>query len=126
MLSPEIAIDHKTAQQHPDGHEPHPLAPTPANKQLYISGPTLRDEFENLARAKAPGCSGWTEDLLAQACLNDRVAENLAAMVRDIINNEVPPAIREMIATCRLVGIPKPGPTETEIGVRPIAVAESV
>jgi len=104
---------------HPSGAVPEPMPHTaPA---LYIGPDIIRSECKRLARAKAPGCSGWTEDLLEQAVANDVVAEAIAAMVKDIVNNNLPTDIRDIIVTNRLVGIPK-----VPTGIRPIAIAEAI
>jgi hypothetical protein len=126
--SPSVpAIDPNTAiaklrELHPDGHEPNPLPATVNQRRLYVSGEVVREECEKLAKAKSPGCSGWTEDLLAQALRNPTSAENFAAMLTDVLNNEVSVTVRDILVTNRLVGIPKPG---TTVAVRPIAISEA-
>ena len=104
---------------HPEGSPVTPLPKT--DNIMFVDGDLLAQTCRHLSRGRAPGCSGWTEELLATACANQTAAENLAAMVTDIVNDNLPREIRDMLTTSRLVAIPKK-PT----GVRPIAIAEAV
>jgi hypothetical protein len=68
-LDPDAAIT-KLRALHPDGHAPNPLQAPAGQRRIYISGEIVREECDKLAKAKSPGCSGWTEDLLAKALRN--------------------------------------------------------
>ena len=111
--------------------ELHRLHPAPGvsggTTRLPIEHPVLNlsaDEFAHqaarLCRGRAPGASGWTDELVAAAARSDpHAAQLMANVVIDILNDESPEVNKEL-SMSRLVGIPKPEKT----GVRPIGIGE--
>ena len=60
------------------------------------------------ANLKAPGPSGWTEELLLLACRSSaQVLDELSAILADILAGKVGPAARQLLCACRIVAIPK-------------------
>ena len=104
---------------HPDGPQLRPLPPAPLQQ---VCSDEVVEVLSRLAAGKTAGNSGWTEELLRDACqVNAGAAASVAALVSDAINNVLPPAARDALAAARLVGIPK-----TSGGTRPIAIAECI
>lgn len=100
-------------------------------KIAKIEADDLIKIIRNGCDGRAPGPSGWTEELLLAACTNEQFKNALTIFIRDIINNDVTEHTRTMLTSCRLFGIQKPtkqnqgGETKAaEIKVRPIAVGE--
>jgi hypothetical protein len=91
------------------------------NPVLEFSAEEFVHQAARLCRGRAPGASGWTEELLTAAARNDnQAAQLLANVVVDIMNDDSPEVNRE-ISLCRLCGIPKPDkPGE----VRPLGLGE--
>jgi hypothetical protein len=106
-------------------HPPEPQANRPACPnagKFVVTQSSFLEVAQRMARARSPGLSGWTEDLLLQAAKHSsRVAAALGAMTADIINNEVPSDVRLRLIACRLIGIPKANGK-----IRPIGVAEAI
>jgi hypothetical protein len=87
---------------------------------LNISADEFAHQAARLCRGRAPGASGWTEELVAAAARSDtNAAQLMANIVVDILNDESPEVNKEL-SMSRLVGIPKP----EKIGVRPIGIGE--
>ena len=77
---------------------------------------------QRLCRGRAPGVSGWTEELVAAAALgDDKAAELMAKVVTDVLNDDCPEVTRELTIS-RLIGIPKDTPGD----VRPIGIGEAL
>jgi hypothetical protein len=77
---------------HPTGANPPKLPPS---RRLYITGDEFHKFANRLAKGKAPGVSGWSEDLLSQISLDPRAADILALMVMDDLQQ------RRLPRTCR-------------------------
>jgi hypothetical protein len=103
---------------HPQSPLPQPL-PTPPTTVLAITEDEVLDTLRRSRRGKAPGPSGWTEELLLIACDSPVARRNLVALVADIANGNISRDAAAALRRCRLVGIPK-----KDGGIRPIAVGE--
>ena len=71
--------------------------------------------------AKAPGLSGWTEELLLAAVATPGGALAVTHMVLCILNNDIDEDLAALLRAARLIAIPKP-----KGGVRPISVGEAI
>ena len=94
-----------------------------ARRVLVVSADELIKQACSLCRGRSPGVSGWTEELIAAAALGDqRAAIEMAAVVTDLVNDDVPEVGRELTMS-RLIAIPKPNkPNEA----RPIGIGEAL
>ncbi len=100
---------------HPAEDAPPPLPHVAVNG---LFGDDLLTLCQRARKGKAPGPSGWTEELLAQALRHSPSARhNMAAMMTDVLNGDVDPAVAVLYRRCRLVPIGKVGG-----GVRPLAI----
>ena len=119
----------------------HPKEDTP-HDELRIRNPDGSDlgptyphiDPSVVASALAKGCSGaaagrtgWTEELLLVVARDTVLARDFAALVCDIINNDISERNRDRLTSCRLNALPKPKKEEeAEHGIRPIAVGEAL
>ena len=103
---------------HPAEDAPLPLPHVAVNG---LSGDELLAVCSKACKGKAPGPSGWTEELLAKALRHSPSARhNMAAIMTDVLNGAVDPAVAVLLRRCRLVPIGKPSG-----GVRPLAIGEA-
>ncbi len=77
----------------------------------------LLDQSDNGTSA---GPSGWGGNMLAVLVQSDICRLGVIALLRDIINGELPDDARQLLLTSRLVALTKPNSD----GYRPIAVGE--
>jgi hypothetical protein len=77
-----------------------------------------------LCRGAAAGRTGWTEELLLPIAQDKLTRVDFAAIIRDIANNNIDPAIRARLTQCRGLALPKPWKDGKPGGVRPIAIGE--
>ena len=97
--------------------------PTPPQDLALIAvcPKRLLQTMSKQSRGRAPGPSGWTEDLLFQSAMeSEEVLAAMAAMIRDICNGDVSPAMRQIITASRLIT-----PAQNN-KLRPIAIGEAV
>lgn len=105
------------------------LHPEPTLPQVFVPQGTplididpkkLQKIVENGCSMRAPGPTGWTEELLRDAIRgSSHFASTFARIIKRIINNEVGEHVRDLLTNCRLVAIGKP-----DGGVRPLAIGE--
>lgn len=106
---------------HPQAALPPPPPTDETAGVIDVDGATAKFVLKKLCRGKAPGPSGWTEELLAAALADSYCEEALVTMLSDILNGEVPVASRNALATSRLIALPKP-----DGKIRPVAIGEAV
>ncbi len=106
---------------HPAGVRPSPTRPTPPPSLLGVDPAAFKIFVSRGRKAKAPGPSGWTEELLWVACGHPTVACNVRQMCLDAANGDVDEAVSDLLRASRLVAIPK-----RDGGVRPLAVGEAL
>ena len=109
----------------------HPLPPptSTAIPTMPTSAPlTVLEDDEHLRRllrradnGTAAGPSGWTGNMLSSLAQSDICRLGILALLRDIINGDVPDEARELLLASRLVALSKPNG-----GCRPIAVGEQL
>jgi hypothetical protein len=109
----------KLISLHPRSKKAIPSMPSGNHDGVSVSMKALRDTVAVLCAASAPGPSGFTEELLQAAIMDDQVASIVSIMLRDIQNNKVHSTIREFLTTCRLIAAGKENG-----GVRPITIGE--
>ena len=100
----------------------HPLSPLPIcerPRSLPILSKEIAPAIKRMRRAKAPGPSGWTEELLATLPMTGPIGEGLRAMLTDIATGALPKDVRRLLAASTLIALPKPNGK-----VRPIAMGE--
>ena len=73
-----------------------------------------------IARGAAAGPSGWTGELLLPLIRDKSCLEGLGALVLDISNNLLDAHSRQLLTSCLLLAIPKPGSDVP----RPLAIGE--
>jgi hypothetical protein len=109
--------------------ELHPEAPPidisgikiPETPFLAVCHDKLLLTMKKHCGGKAPGISGWTEELILESLEVDDNLPAFASMIKDILNGNLSQDVRNLIAASRLVAIPKKGG-----GVRPVAVGEAL
>ena len=123
-------VDMRTEAAQQDMLRLHPLPqPTSAIPAMPASAPptVLEDDehFRRLIRradnGTAAGPSGWTGGMLSPLAESDLCRLGVLALLRDIINGELPDEARELLLASRLVALSKPSG-----GCRPIAVGEQL
>lgn len=108
-------------QLHPKSSMNTPLLAPTEPALISVCPKRLLQVLIKQAKGRAPGPSGWTEDLFAQAALeSEEILAALASMIRDVCNAEVSRPIREIITASRLI-------TPCNSGkIRPIAIGEAI
>ena len=105
-------------------HPPEPpcgAIPTPGPVVIAITPEELAKWAKRHARGGASDIFGWSDGLLAQCLENTEVASCFVDVYLHIANNQVGELVRDSLASCILIGIPKF--TDEEVtGVRPIAI----
>lgn len=115
-------IDERVRQLHPQGATPTVPRDTGAH-WLSVETKTLLEVIRGSASGKAPGPSGWTEDLLLQAVVADpSLLDALASMLLDILNNTISSEIRDLLSASRFIPIWSPEKGK----LRPIAIGEAI
>lgn len=109
------------AKLHPVGPQPQASRPQPEPTLLAIDMLSLKQTLCRSKKAKAPGVSGWTEELLWIASQSPVVRSALSDMLIDAANGDVSPTILRLLRASRLVAIPK-----SANAVRPLAVGEAI
>jgi hypothetical protein len=109
----------------------HPLPIIPPHVDITpvdIDTKLIGDVIKNLADGKAPGPSGWTEDLLLQLWQDDsHCQEIIAALVRDVVWGVIPVETHSAFRHKRFVGIEKAiASSVTSIQMRPIGINEAL
>lgn len=117
---PENPLD-KLRELHPDGR--HVLFPPQSEASLiHVAPDRLIQILKKAASGKAPGPSGWTEELLLSAVKNEKNLAPLCAIVADMANNRIGDKVLvSSLISCRLVAIGKQNG-----GIRPIALIDTV
>ena len=117
---PENAKELLAALHPPTSMTEPPVKPS-EEAIITVSKDKLLEVMRKLAKMKSPGPSGWTEDLLWQACnASEEALQLVSVMIRDIINNTIPPDVEELIIACRLIPIPK------QTKIRPVTIPEAI
>jgi hypothetical protein len=99
-----------------------PTAPIGTSTHFAAANITADEVFNAIVShrdGKAPGPSGWTEELLFHACACPTTKRAVTAIISDIANNRVSSTVARRLRQCRLVALGKEGG-----GLRPIAVGE--
>ncbi|MGH2639816.1 MAG: reverse transcriptase domain-containing protein, partial [Rhabdochlamydiaceae bacterium] len=125
LLRTENSTDLKTAAEamldlHPSAPLPHlpPIRPT----QLVAVDPEVLERLLYTSRGlKAPGVSGWTEELLYALRKNPKSWSFLVFFVEQILNGTVPSHVAATLRRCRLVPLRK-----QDGGFRPVAIGETI
>ena len=104
---------------HPTGTSFPASPPQPPQNFVALEVEDVRKAVAKACSGKSPGPSGWTEELLRDACSFPVVAQAITAMLADIMAGNVSANVRDLLTDCALIGIPKP-----DGSVRPIAMGE--
>ena len=104
----------------------HPSCPSqlpqcPADAQeADVDLDWMANEMAASDTGAAPGLSGWGSNMLSVLATNTHCVTALALILKHIINNTMPPAVRTLLTTARLVSLVK----DDRGGRRPVAVGE--
>jgi hypothetical protein len=97
-----------------------PRLPADADQVILEDGEDMRRIIRSIDNGAAAGPSGWGGGLLAVLVESDICRLGIIALLKDILNGNIPDAARPYLLASRLVAITKP---ESDI-LRPIAVGE--
>ena len=81
--------------------------PQPPQTFVALDVDDVRKALAKACSGKSPGPSGWTEELLRDACSLPVVAQAITAMLADIMAGNVSSTVRDLLTDCSLIGIPK-------------------
>ena len=98
-----------------------PTMPTSALPIVLEDDEHLRRLIRRADNGTAAGPSGWTGNMLSSLAQSDICRLGILALLRDVINGELPEEARDMLLASRLVALSKPTG-----GCRPIAVGEQL
>ena len=105
---------------HPDGKDPDVVLPQLGFFTALFDVDDVRAHVHRrIPAGSAPGPSGWTEEMLDDALVDDNFAHGFMVLLRDICNGRVSAGSARVLSASALVGIPKP-----DGGTRPIALGE--
>jgi hypothetical protein len=105
---------------HPLCTTPIPSAPRTTCHVVVEAGLQFGKFIQRLVNGTSPGPSGWTYDLLAQACDGmPQTLEAVATLIQQICNGTLPIGLRDYLLPSNLIPLSKPNG-----GIRPIAVGE--
>jgi hypothetical protein len=108
----------------------HPLPPSTSSIPAMppSAPPTVLEDDEHLQRlirrsdnGTAAGPSGWCGNMLSSLAQSDICRLGILALLRDIINGDLPDEAREVLLASRLIALSKPNGS-----CRPIAVGEQL
>ncbi len=114
-------IAERARKLHPEGEDLNLPAPFDSD-WIAVDDSLVHKVLRESATLKAPGPTGWTEDLLLQCAKEARCKAAFAAMARDILAGDVPAEIREVITSSRFVAIYD----KERDKLRPVAVGEAI
>jgi len=93
---------------------------SPSGQTFVVTPEMVLEHLRRLTGGKAPGPSGWTEELLLQVAGDNDNAIGIAFVVQQIIDG-VAPNSEGLLTDAVLIGIPKPNGS-----IRPIAMGEVI
>ena len=97
-----------------------PRLPADAEQLILEDGDDIKRIIRSSDNGSAAGPSGWTGGLLAALVESDLCRLGIVALLKDILNGNIPDAARQYLLASRLVAITKPDSDS----LRPIAVGE--
>jgi hypothetical protein len=97
-----------------------PRLPADADQVILQDGEEIKRIIRNSDNGAAAGPSGWGGGLLAALVESDICRLGINALLKDILNGNLPDAARQYLLASRLVAITKPDSDS----LRPIAVGE--
>jgi hypothetical protein len=97
-----------------------PRLPADADQLILEDGEEMKRIIRSSDNGAAAGPSGWTGGLLAALVESDLCRLGIVALLKDILNGNIPDAARPYLLASRLVAITKPDSDS----LRPIAVGE--
>jgi len=105
------------------GNDPEPLFdPDDAPEPICITPQDIERMIKSFPRNSAPGPSGWTFEMIRDACANDELNKALfARLFTRIANGDIPAALTPYLLVAELI----PACKAQGKGVRPIAIGEA-
>jgi hypothetical protein len=97
-----------------------PRLPADADQVILADGEAMKRIIRSSDNGAAAGPSGWGGGLLAALVESDICRFGIIALLKDILNGDIPDAARQYLLASRLVAITKPDSDS----LRPIAVGE--
>ena len=97
-----------------------PVLPTEAPPSVLEDDAGIRRLLVQSDNGTSPGPSGWGGNMLSILVQSDICRLGVIALLRDIVNGELPDDARQLLLASRLVALTKPNSD----GYRPIAVGE--
>ena len=105
---------------HPAG--PSALPPHPSDApQLIVDPAWMASEMRRSDTGAAAGASGWGSNFAAVLANDVPCVTAMAVLVSHIVNNKLPATVRDLLNTCLLVSLVKPGSGD---GRRPVAIGD--
>ena len=96
-----------------------PAPPARVKEPFYYDEKKIAAVIRKLGKARAPGCSGWTYELLQAAMINETCKAGICLLINLIANGQLSSACAEMLLATRDVPIAK-----RSAGVRPLGIGE--
>ena len=105
---------------HPVG--PSALPPNPSDApQLIVDPAWMASEMRRSDTGAAAGASGWGSNFAAVLANDVPCVTAMAVLVSHIVNDRLPATVRDLLNTCLLVSLVKPGSGD---GRRPVAMGD--
>jgi len=95
-----------------------PLCPSDA-PELVVDPSWMADEMLHSDTGAAPGPSGYGSNFIQVLAADAACVTAMAVLIGHIVNNKLPPAVRNLLNTCILVSLEKDGG-----GRRPVAMGD--
>ena len=106
-------------QLHPSCPSQLPQCPADA-QEAEVDLSWMANEMAASDTGAAPGPSGWGSNMLSVLAHDTHCVTALALILKHLLNNTMPPAVRTLLTTARLVSLVK----DDRGGRRPVAVGE--
>ena len=103
---------------HPSGPAELPQCPSDA-PELVVDPSWMADEMSRSDTGAAPGPSGYGSNFIQVLATDTACVAAMAVLIGHIVNNKLPPAVRDLLNTCILVSLDKGGG-----GRRPVAMGD--
>jgi len=107
---------------HPPASAPLPAPPPGVRVPIAFDARDVADIISRkVANGSAPATFGWTGEHLLPLLQDSSCLSNLTVLLEDIANGSLSSEARDLLTTCRLVGVPKPHGS----GLRPLGLGET-
>jgi len=99
--------------------KPTPAIPDRVGPEVFFDAKTITKCIRTMGKARAPGISGWTYELVEAACFNETSKAGICKLINLIANGQLNKEAARMLLSTRAVPIGK-----RSGGVRPLGIGE--